>query len=147
MELFWLFDNKLDEIELDTYEQQNKFSTEDTIKHILGKFYDSLIDEIYNEILNKCEKLKQSKEIITMDKVLNMINSYEEDKIKITQNKLLKELLEDKICTDIVTKSEIVYDINDDMVFGLAGDIIELTEIDNSKNSNKNISTVNINLR
>jgi KaiC/GvpD/RAD55 family RecA-like ATPase len=113
----------------------------------LGKFYDSLIDEIYNEILNKCEKLKQSKEIITMDKVLNMINSYEEDKIKITQNKLLKELLEDKICTDIVTKSEIVYDINDDMVFGLAGDIIELTEIDNSKNSNKNISTVNINLR
>jgi hypothetical protein len=142
MSVFWLFDNKLDHIDLDTYEQQNKFSTEDTIKHILGKFYDSLIDEIYNEILNKCEKLKETKEIVTIDNVLNLIYSYQEDKLKITHNKLLKELLEDKICSDIVTKSEIVYDINDDMVFGLAGDIIELSEIDKKNLQNKNILRV-----
>ncbi len=142
LSVFWLFDNQLDNIDLDTYEQQNKFNNEDTIKHILGKFYDNLIEEIYNEIMSRCETIKNSKEIITIDKVMKIVADYQEDKIKITKNKLLKELLDDKICSEIASKSEIVYDINDDMVYGLTGDILELPEIKDKEKENKNILRV-----
>jgi hypothetical protein len=142
MSVFWLFDNKLDEIDLDTYEQQNKFNNEDTIKHILGKFYDNLIEQIYNEIISRCELIKKSKEIMTVNKVMNIVDDYQQDKIKITKNKLLKELLHDKICSEFASKSEIVYDLNDDTVFGLTGDILELPEIKDKSKTDKNILRV-----
>jgi hypothetical protein len=139
MSVFWLFDPTLDDVDLETYEQQNKFNNQDMIRHTLAQFYDVLVDDIYNQILDKCNKLKESKQIITIDKVNDLIRKYEEDKIRITNNKEIKELLEDKICTDIITRSEIKYDINDDMVFGLTGDILELPELDKNKDGDKNI--------
>jgi hypothetical protein len=144
MSVFWLFDTKTDDIDLDTYEQQNKFNNQDTIRHTLSKFYDTLIEDIYNNILEKCAKLKESLEdkILSIDKVLDFVDNYQKDKLMITKNKQIKELLEDKIVTDIISRSEIKYDEYDDMVYGLAGDVLELPEIDLNDKNKKNVLRV-----
>jgi hypothetical protein len=144
MSVFWLFDSTTDDVDLDTYEQQNKFNNQDTIRHTLSKFYDTLVEDIYNNILEKCTKLKESSgdKILSIDKVLKTINDYEQDKLIITKNKQIKEMLEDKIVTDIISRSEIKYDEFDDMVYGLAGDVLELPEIDMNDKDNRNILKV-----
>ena len=50
--------------------------------------------------------------------------------------------MEDKIVTDIISRSEIKYDEYDDMVYGLAGDVLELPEVDLNDKNLKNILRV-----
>jgi adenylate kinase family enzyme len=140
--VFWLFDTKLDHVDLDTYEQQNKFNNQDMIKHTLGKFYDMLVNEIYEHIINTAKDLKNYKKIVTFDMVDKLINKYQNNKINISKNKKLKELLDDTTCTDLVTRSEDKYDLYDDMVYGLTGDYNELPSSDKDKIDNKNILRV-----
>jgi len=136
--VFWLFDLEKDNIELDTYEQGSKMTSHDNIKILLGKLYDSLVNYIYEEIIEKCKTIYKNTTSIGLQSVFDFINKYESNKIKITKVKSLYEKISDELFKSIITPQEIKYDENDDKVYGLTGDIIELPKYVKSKDDNIN---------
>lgn len=136
--VFWLFDLDKDNVELETYEQGTKMTTHDNIKIMLGKLYDSLVDYIYKEIIEKCKIIYNNTKSIGLQSVFDFINQYESNKIKITKVKSLYEKISDELFKSIITPQEIKYDENDDKVYGLTGDIIELPTYTKEIYSNPN---------
>lgn len=138
MNLYWLFNPDDDKIEIDTYEQQNKLTRPEQIKHILGIIYDNLEKIIYNKIIKDIKNLKNA----YIDNI-SIISSYYENIMKIEKNDILIEL-ENTIYDKLIKKGEIKYDKYDDIVYGLSKDSIELPSYDKDNNNNKNILRINL---
>ena len=80
------------------------------------------------EFRNKsmCDKHKNK---LMISKAIKLIEYYTQDKLKITTDKLIKEKLEDEIYKEyIIREEEEKYDINDDKVNGMTGDVIKTPE-------------------
>jgi hypothetical protein len=122
---YWLFNSNADKIDMALYDQENKFTITEQIKHTIGFIYDEIEKYIFEFIINK---LKNNKKI-TLNDIYNFIDSYCTDKIKITNKKLLLKL-EKKIYTELLENKEIKYDLTDDIVYGLSDKSIKLPEID-----------------
>lgn len=137
--IYWLFDIERDRIILDTYEQTNKITTQDHIKHIISKMYDDIVNNIYKYIINKIVDKKMYIQIIK-----EMIYRIERRTIRITNNERIRNELETKIYENIIRKNEIEYDIKDDIIYGFSGEIIKLPEI--KKENKLSYITININL-
>ena len=57
--VYWLFDTTADKASIETYEQANKLTPHDIIKHTLSQLYDELVNMIYSEVLEKVNKYKK----------------------------------------------------------------------------------------
>lgn len=137
--VYWMFDSDIDNINIDTYEQVNKFNKQDQIKHIVGELYDSLITEIFDS-LN--EKIATSKDLY-IQTAEKMISKTERKLLEIKDKTDRMNELEANILKYIKkTKGE--YDVNDDIVNGMSGEVYPLPEF---KKEKKSVFTrVNINL-
>jgi hypothetical protein len=139
MNLYWLFDPDEDKIQQDTYEQQNKFTRSDQIKHIISTLYDSLEKLTFDTILNISKKLKNP----YLNSVERIMSYYCDKILKIQKQEYLLEM-ENAIYNKIIKRGVIKYDELDDLVNGLSKDSIELPNMKNEKN--KKINKVIIDL-
>ncbi len=121
---YWLFDPDEDKIDVSTYEQQNKFTRSDQIKHVISALYDSLEQFTYDTIINNIKKL-DNPYLNTIDKVISIFYNR---LFRIEKRELLVNL-ENTIYSELVKKSKIKYDLTDDLVNGLSKDSITLPEI------------------
>ena len=125
---FWLFDPDNDKAIQETYEQQNKFSRNDQIKHLLATFYDELENKLYENIIKRIKK-DNNNDIANIEKIIDF---YNRNFIKINKKKILIEL-ENKIYIELIKRGKIKYDELDDMVFGLSKDAIILPKFGEEK--------------
>lgn len=139
LNLYWLFDPDNDKVELNTYEQQNKFTRQDQLKQILVAMYDSLEKLTFETIISEIKKLKNP----YMNVIEHVINKYYKKLFKIEKNDLLVDL-ENDIYDKFIKKDTIKYDKLDDIVNGLAKDSIELPNM--KKQVNKKLNKIVIDL-
>jgi hypothetical protein len=122
---YWLFDVNTDKTTVESYEQSNKMTSQDIIKHTLAHLYDEIISLLQTEIIERVSKFKNN---INIDNAIKLYQNYLIDKINIAHVKTIKEKLEDTIFDQIVIRKKLEYDIFDDVVNGLTGDIIKIPE-------------------
>ena len=131
--LYWLFNPDEDKIDIETYEQQNKFTRSDQIKHIISSLYDHLEKMTFDKIINKIKKIKNPF-LIEIEK----IREYFQNRILTIKNPDLLLNFENKIYTELVKKGTIKYDILDDVVNGLSKDSISLPTNNIKKDKQQN---------
>jgi len=137
--LFWIFNSDNDKIDIKSYEQQNKLTNIEQIKHIIANIYDEFEQNIYEQIINKIKKLKEPF-LIEINKIIyNLFNKY----FPIEKKSLLLEL-EQKIYTDLIKKGKIIYDKYDDIVNGISKDSVILP--DNKQNQQNITKIIKLNL-
>ena len=137
--IFWLFNPENDKFETNTYEQQNKFTLSDQIKHTVASIYDELEKVIFDNMIKDIKKLKEP----IMKNITEIIDKYNNKYFKIDKNELLLDL-EKKIYFDFIKKEKIKYDINDDIVNGISKDSINLPQYDISKQKIHNILKIDL---
>jgi hypothetical protein len=142
--LYWFFNTDVDNIVLDTYVHADKVSKSEQIKNILVKLYDDINEQIFNRIIDNINMLNKDT-LITLDLVDKVIYFYESELLKITENKHIQDKLENKLYYDLLHKSEIKYDKNDDLVYGIVGDVISLPEYNEVKLKQINKVKINVN--
>jgi hypothetical protein len=120
--VYWMFDLEVDRAKMETYEQVNKLTNQDQVKHIISKLYDDLLNEIYYEIVEKMDTYKE----LSFYKGFNIINKIEKRSIRLPRESDLYNSVEDKMYTEKYEKSEPQYDEQEDVFHGLSGDILKL---------------------
>ena len=120
--LYWLF-NLEDDISTNNkgYEQSVKYSSSDQTKILISSLYESLLDELYNMII---EKLKNTKDLTIQD-AYGIIDMYETRFMKIPVESDLFTQLENDIFS-LVNRSIGGYDTKEDIVYGVSSDSIKL---------------------
>ena len=139
MNLYWLFNPDEDKIQIDTYEQQNKFTRSDQIKHIISALYDSIEKLTYDTILKQVKNLKNP----YLNLIENVINYYYNKVLKIQKKDLLIEM-ENTIYNTLIKRGIIRYDDLDDLINGLSKDSIVLPNIKSEKNKIINKITIDL---
>lgn len=140
--LYWLFDLKYDGIE--TPNETNVENSQTNIKIMLGHMYDTIVKDIYNNILNKIDSYKS----VSIQNVEYMI--------KRTEKRTINYKLSDNIYNDIekyvyinklqkIDGTEITEQLESDLLYGLEGDMISLP-VYKKKSIPEDKSTLIINL-
>jgi len=123
--VFWLFDLNKDNVKIKSYDQTNKLTERDQIKHMVGQLYDDIQFYAFNAIKYDMQKLQKN---LTLDDIKKIIEHYQIKYIDIQNNDEYMDELEN-LSYELMIKSESKYDENDDIFFGLSGDIIKLPSI------------------
>ena len=126
--VYWLFDPNTDKVNLDKYEQTNKFSVAEQIKKVVAKLYDNIILEVYYEIIDQLESHKK----INLQQAYRILESVEKYKLPLTRKSDLYNDLEIKIF-DLIEKAKPDYDKKYDITYGITGDIVDLYEYKKNK--------------
>jgi hypothetical protein len=137
--VYWLFDPDNDKIETLTYEQQNKFTRQDQIKHVIVSLYDSLEKLTYDTILSEIKKLKNP----YIEQIENVINKFYNNILKVEKKQLLEQM-ENEIYGKLIKTGSIKYDELDDIVNGLSKGSIELPKM--KKQISNKLNKISINL-
>lgn len=124
---YWLFDTNSDKIDIESYDQENKLTSSEQIKHTVTFIYDELEKKLYEYIVAELKTHKN----LTLNYIFDFINNYCKNVINIRNNDLLLEL-EKKIYGELLENIKIKYDINDDMVYGLDEKSIKIPNIDSN---------------
>jgi len=122
--IYWLFDSENDSVNLETYEQITKFTTQDQIKHIVSKLYDTVIEQIYQNILEQMKNVK----LPSLQLFHRIIHQTEKTTLSMSKNSELYDELEIK-SYELLTNIESEYDNNDDMVYGFEEKSEKLPEV------------------
>ncbi len=134
--VFWLFK---DAVEEKSNKEEILFDKQNIIKNLIGKFYDDIVFNIYQNILLTIDK----KDKITLQKAMFIKEYFENKFTKIDDPELLNNLNE-KIYYEKVIKTTGDYDIKDDEFKGLDGSVIKLQEI--KKFKEEDIKSVKLNI-
>ena len=138
--IFWLFDLEKDNVTVtEEYDQVAKASTADQIKHIVSALYDNIIKELYYVIVDKLEK-HQNLNLQIANKIVNL---FKKKIIDVPQDSHMLDQLEEKIY-ELVQKIEPSYDTNEDIVYGITGNVINLPE--HSGINKPKVHTISVNL-
>lgn len=122
--VYWLFDTKTDTVKTHTYEQAGKNSKHELIKSALSELYDKLLVDIYYKIVDEIEKMDK----ITLQKADKIIMSVQKRLLAFSDRHDLIDDLENFIYTKKLLTDDVTYDENDDILFGLTGNIHELSD-------------------
>lgn len=137
--LYWIFNPENDKIDMTSYEQQNKLTTSDQIKHIISNIYDEFENNMYEYIIKKIKELKEP----VLLEINNIIDKLFRKYFPIETKKLTLEL-EKKIYVELVKKGKVMYDKYDDIVNGISKDSIILPKFNDKINNNKKIIKMNL---
>ena len=129
---YWFFNPDIDIITQDTYVHLENISKVEQNKKILVKLYDELHNQIYQRIIDNIDDIIKSNVPITIQMVEDIINYYEV-LLKITKNKEYLDKLETIIYDKYIQRGLIKYDKNDDLVYGITGEVIPLPEYKEEK--------------
>jgi hypothetical protein len=150
---YWLFDPNIDKIEINTHDSTKKYNA--VIKSLIATLYKNVKNEIYHKILDEIDKRK----ILTLQETEKIILNIEKKSIKNNEN-ILNDI-ENKVYMENLIIDKEIYDLNDDKLYGLEGNVYTLKEnpikfikkkqkivvnIENKKNNNEiEIKNNNIN--
>ena len=137
--LFWIFNQEKDKINISSYEQQNKLTNYDQIKHIVANIYDNFEQKMYEHIIHKIKELKEP--ILT--KINKIIYDLFKKYFSIEKKSLLLDL-EKKIYTELIKRGKIIYDKLDDIVNGISKDNIILPDFKQIQKNIKNIVKIDL---
>lgn len=122
---YWMFNTEMDAVTMNTYEQINKQGKQEQIKYTLSKMYEGILDEIYYEITEKINKFKD----LSLYSSFKIIQNFENQTMEIPRDSLIFDKLEEYIYYDKISKIEPKYDDNDDIFFGVTGQVIKLHKL------------------
>jgi hypothetical protein len=127
--VFWLFNLELDIIKTNTYEQISKLTNQEQVRHIISNLYDDLIKLTYNLILDKINKLKE----IQIDNAYKILYNLQKKMFEIPIESDIYNNLINKLYLENIVRIIPEYDKQDDIFYGLSGDIIKLEKIKDNK--------------
>ena len=121
--VYWLFDADIDNVPegIGEYEQLNKYSTSEQIKHVVSAVYDSVINELYFIIINKLQKEKH----LNLQLAYKIIHIITKSILKTNTHSILNAKLNEKIY-ELLEKTKDEYDKNEDIINGMSDDAIQL---------------------
>lgn len=137
--VYWLFDLETDEVVAETYEQTSKFTKQDQVKHIVGKMYDVLINQVYAHILEKLER--KNLYVQVADRIINGI---EKRTLRITDKQDIMDDLESELYRNLIYKGDAKYDIEDDIIHGMSGEVFKLPKIETKKKNKYVVMKMNL---
>lgn len=138
--VYWLFDQDVDFAQVDEdFNQIGKSLSSDKMKHIVGALYDSIIENLYYIIVSKLEKTKE----LNLQLANNIVNMYKSKLIDIPNESNIINKLTSKVY-ELIEKVEPGYDINEDFVHGITGNIIELPKYNNDDRNRVPMIKVNL---
>ena len=136
--VYWIFNPEYDKIKMDTYEQSANFSSSEQIKIIVSKLYDNIVLELYDQILEKIEKIKP----LNLNSAYKILEKAKKSKLNIHEKSELYTKLEYKIF-ELLENVTVTYDKESDILYGISGDIVELYKY--KRNIEEEILSVTIN--
>ena len=120
--VYWLFDIERDFAKLTTYEQMEKLTDQEQVRHFTANMYNDLLKISFKLIINELNNIKN----VRIDQITKFIYQIEKKYIKISDNIDLQDELEKYIYTQKLIKIEPSYDIKDDIFNGLSNNYIKL---------------------
>ena len=129
---YWLFNNKIDTVSIDKYEQLTKLTDEQQTKLISSKLYDDLLDIIYIKLL----KIINAKKEVSFYYFKKLMLYIQKNILYIPHNIYVYNQLEKIVYFEKYIKSEQEYDENEDKFPGLYGNVIKLPTIKHKDKSN-----------
>jgi len=122
--VYWIFDTKIDSIVSKTYEKSSKNTTPEIIKNMLADLYDVVLESVYYKILDEYDKFEK----ITLQHAVNISENFQRRYFNLSDRKDLVDQLEKYIYTDKLLTNNETYDENDDMLYGLTGNVFLLPD-------------------
>lgn len=122
--VYWIFDSNKDNVKVDVYEQYDKLSISEQIKHVISVLYDNLLYHTYSMFIDDLTK----REKITLQTAYKLFDKYCNNLLNIKDNKELLNETEARIYST-VEKINPKYDISDDIVYGIGEKSIKLPEL------------------
>lgn len=130
--LYWIFDLEKDLIKMDTYNEISNVNKNESIKLIMSKLYDELINNMYNTIIYNISKKKN----IYAHYLLKFLEKYQNKLFKLDKNsdeyKKIIAIIMNKKYINVDTG----YDYNEDKIPGRDGKIIKLPSLPSGKKDN-----------
>lgn len=111
--LVWLFDEEKDNIKEEFYEQSEKSTMQDKIKHITSYLYEQLLEQIKENILNIFKKEK-----ITIQSGFKIIDFFKRNILDIDKDTDIYVDLEKKLFS-LLEVFEAYYDKNEDAIYNI----------------------------
>jgi hypothetical protein len=136
--VYWLFDLEKDS-HIKNTENMTKNLISDQIKNTVGMLYDNILNEMYYVVVDELEK-QQNLNVQMAYKILSILSK---NIIGVPTDSELINKLETKIY-EMIQKVDHEYDKNEDIVYGIHGDVIELPEY--KKPERDKIQIININV-
>lgn len=136
--VYWMFDLEKDS-QIKNSDTMSKGSISDQIKNIVALLYDEIINEMYYVIVDELEK----QENLNVQMAYQIFKILSKKIINISQDSGLYAKLETKIF-DLIKKTEHEYDSNEDILYGIHGDVIKLPEYIKPKRTQAQIVNLNV---
>ena len=132
--VYWIFDPNLDKIKGEKVEAREILSQQDIIKSLIAELYNKIVKEIYFEMVDKFDLEKT----ITIDNAKKIIYHLEKSILNIPLSQDMFEDIEKYIFEKKLINKEFDEILENDILYGLEGNMVELPiykpEINNKLN-------------
>lgn len=122
--MYWMFDAAVDSIASKTYEKTAKNTSQDTIKNILTDLYDVILESVYHKILDVLD----THDKLTLYQATHISNMIQKKLFRLHGRQDLIDELDNYIYTKKLLTSDETYDENDDMLYGLTGNVFTMSD-------------------
>jgi hypothetical protein len=125
---YFIFNKNKDVYVSDTYNDINELNYEDFYRYMIASFYDRIMDITYRKIINSVEQCK------TLYSCYNISNYIQNKLINFSNNSLYYANLQKVFIETTKIKTDIKYDVNEDVIPGITTDLIKLPKYINENN-------------
>lgn len=128
---YWLFDLEHDKINLNNELVDDKnMNDSEIVKTMMAKLYDDIVENIYYEIIDRLDKRKNG----TIKDAIKVLKVLEQSVLKIPLSKDMYERLEQYIFENKIIQIDPETIKNNDLLYGIEGDVIALPTYEPPKN-------------
>lgn len=136
--VYWLFDLEKDS-QIKNTDTMTKSSISDQIKNTISLLYDGIINEMYHVVVDELQK----QEHLNIQMAHQILKILSRNIMNISPESELYERLETKIY-ELIEKVDHNYDQNEDIVYGMTGDIIKLPKYIEPKRTKAQVINLNV---
>lgn len=138
--IYWLFDLEVDKVTLGKVETRDNVTQQDMVKAMIAELYDRIVKEIYFETIDMIDISAN----VTLDNANKIIKYLEHRILKLPLSKNVYEDIEKYIFEKKITDNQQINIIEDDVLYGLEGNVISLPQY--LPNKEENIKKMTIDL-
>lgn len=138
--VYWLFDPELDRVKIDQIEAKENTSQQDIVRSIVAEFYNKVVTDIYYEMIDRMDIQKN----VTLNEATKIIEYLESTILKMPLSREMYEDIEKFIFERKMVNLESGEILENDTLYGLEGDTLQLPEYIPPKG--KNVKKITIDL-